>query len=62
MGVEALQVVVHLQLFRGGYDYNNLGQSEMKGAYATQDTVTFEIKGDTLVGILEKQAKNNRLR
>ncbi len=49
--------------FRGGYDYNNLGQSEMKGAYATQDTVTFEIKGDTLVGILEKQSsKNNRLR
>ena len=49
--------------FRGGYDYNNLGQSEMRGAYATQDTVTFEIKGDTLVGILEKQSsKNNRLR
>lgn len=49
--------------FRGGYEYNNLGQSEMKGAYATQDTVTFEIKGDTLVGILEKQSsKNNRLR
>ena len=49
--------------YRGGYDYNNLGQSEMRGAYATQDTVTFEIKGDTLVGILEKQSsKNNRLR
>lgn len=49
--------------FRGGYDYNNLGQSEMRGAYATQDSVTFEIKGDTLVGILEKQSsKNNRLR
>jgi len=47
--------------YKGGYDYNNLGETEKRGAYTDQQSVTFKIEGNTLVGILEKQnTKRNR--